>query len=169
MLNVLIYILLAVFVVVCLLLILLVLMQRPKSEGLGAAFGGGMTENLFGAQTTNVLQKFTRYLGAIFFALTLTLAVLYAKQSKREASDELSKRLLKEPSAAVSGTGAIPAVSGTVTTPAVSGSAAPTPAAPEPASSGTASAPAAAPEPAPAEAPAPASAGGTSAASGTGQ
>ena len=36
-----------------------------------AAFGGGMTENLFGAQTSNVLQTITRWLGAIFFGLTL--------------------------------------------------------------------------------------------------
>ena len=33
-------------------MMLVILMQRPKSEGLGAAFGGAVTENLFGAQTT---------------------------------------------------------------------------------------------------------------------
>ncbi|MDC0296691.1 preprotein translocase subunit SecG, partial [Akkermansiaceae bacterium] len=31
-------------VVVSLLLILVILMQRPKQEGLGAAFGAGMTD-----------------------------------------------------------------------------------------------------------------------------
>ena len=59
--------LLALHVLVSLLIVLVVLMQRPKNEGLGAAFGGGMTDNLFGAQTTNVLQKFTRLLGGTFF------------------------------------------------------------------------------------------------------
>ena len=78
--------LLTVFVIVALLLILVVLMQRPKSEGLGAAFGGGMTENLFGAQTTNVLANFTRYLGGIFFALALLLSVLYAKHSRSRSA-----------------------------------------------------------------------------------
>ncbi|MBV9390980.1 MAG: preprotein translocase subunit SecG [Verrucomicrobia bacterium] len=68
-------------VIVCVLLTLVVLMQRPKNEGLGAAFGSGVTENIFGAQTTTVLTKTTVYLGSIFFALTLILTVLTARQS----------------------------------------------------------------------------------------
>jgi preprotein translocase subunit SecG len=79
--TILINFLLTIFVIVSLLLIFIVLMQRPKSEGLGAAFGGGMTENLFGAQTTNVLANFTRWLGGLFFFLALLLSVLYAKSS----------------------------------------------------------------------------------------
>ena len=73
-------ILLVIHVIVSLLIILLVLMQRPKNEGLGAAFGGGTTDQLFGAQTTNVLQTITRWLGGIFFALTLLLSILYVKK-----------------------------------------------------------------------------------------
>jgi len=84
--------LVAILVIVSLLIILLVLMQRPKNEGLGAAFGGGMTENLFGAQTTNVLQTVTRYLGGIFFALTLLLSWLYVKKSSSGGST-LQQRL----------------------------------------------------------------------------
>lgn len=74
-------ILLVILVVVCLLLVLVVLMQRPRSEGLGAAFGSGMTENIFGAQTSSVLTKATVYLGGIFFGVTLLLTFLTAKQS----------------------------------------------------------------------------------------
>jgi preprotein translocase subunit SecG len=81
MLSIIINFLLAIHVLVALLLVLVVLMQRPKNEGLGAAFGGGMTDNMFGAQTTNVLQTFTRNLGIVFFVLAVTLSVLYAKQS----------------------------------------------------------------------------------------
>ena len=80
MLPIVIKILLVIHVLVSLLIILLVLMQRPKNEGLGAAFGGGATDQLFGAQTTNVLQTITRWLGGIFFALTLLLSVLYVKK-----------------------------------------------------------------------------------------
>jgi preprotein translocase subunit SecG len=80
-LSILIPILLVILVVVCLLLVLVVLMQRPRSEGLGAAFGSGMTENIFGAQTSSVLTKATVYLGAIFFGITLLLTFLTAKQS----------------------------------------------------------------------------------------
>ena len=65
--SILINILLAVFALVAALMILVILMQRPKSEGLGAAFGGGVTENIFGAQTTNVLTKITTWLASIFF------------------------------------------------------------------------------------------------------
>src|SRR5256714_520886 len=76
--NLLINLLSVFFVLVALLMVLVILMQRPKSEGLGAAFGGAVTENIFGAQTTNVLVKFTTWLAGIFFALTFGLSVLYA-------------------------------------------------------------------------------------------
>lgn len=76
--------LLTVFeVIVCLLLSLLVLMQRPRQEGLGAAFGSGVTDQMFGAQTTNVLQKATVYLGVALFGLTFLLAILVSRQDVR--------------------------------------------------------------------------------------
>jgi preprotein translocase subunit SecG len=81
MLNVSITALAVIFVFVCLLMVLLVLMQRPKQEGLGAAFGASTTDQLFGARTTNVLQKGTVYLAVSFFVLTFTLAVLMQKKS----------------------------------------------------------------------------------------
>jgi preprotein translocase subunit SecG len=74
-------ILLTILVIVCVLLVLVVLMQRPRSEGLGAAFGSGMTENIFGAQTTTVLTKATVYLGGIFFGTTLIITILVSRQS----------------------------------------------------------------------------------------
>jgi preprotein translocase subunit SecG len=80
-LSIIIPILLAILVIVCVLLTLVVLMQRPKNEGLGAAFGSGVTENIFGAQTATVLTKATVYLGCTFFAVTLLLTVLTARQS----------------------------------------------------------------------------------------
>jgi preprotein translocase subunit SecG len=76
--NLLINLLSVCFVLVALLMVLVILMQRPKSEGLGAAFGGAVTENIFGAQTTNVLVKFTTWLAGIFFTFTFGLSILYA-------------------------------------------------------------------------------------------
>ena len=73
-------ILLVLHVVVCLLLVLVVLMQLPRSEGLGAAFGGAVTENIFGAQTTHVLAKFTVWLGVAFFVITMLLAIAYSRR-----------------------------------------------------------------------------------------
>src|SRR5437763_7440786 len=86
-------ILLGIWVIVALLMMLVILMQRPKSEGLGAAFGGAMTENLFGAQTTNVLVKFTAWLAGIFFVITFVLSVLYAHRSM--AGGSLTRELKK--------------------------------------------------------------------------
>ena len=85
MLNIFISLTLLVQIIVALLLILVVLMQRPKQEGLGAAFGAGMTDQMFGAQTTNVLQKATVWFGITFFSTTLLLAILYNKKNTAEA------------------------------------------------------------------------------------
>ncbi len=74
--------LLVIFVIVCLLMTLVILMQRPKQEGLGAAFGGGVTDQVFGARTTDVLQRGTVYMGSLFFILSITLAVLIGQQNK---------------------------------------------------------------------------------------
>jgi preprotein translocase subunit SecG len=89
--------LLGIWGLVAVLMVLVILMQRPKSEGLGAAFGGAVTENLFGAQTTNVLVKFTAWLAGIFFVITFILSVLYAHRSLAESS--LSRELKKGASA----------------------------------------------------------------------
>ena len=92
--QILINFLLAIYVLVALLMILVILMQRPKSEGLGAAFGGGVTENIFGAQTTNVLVKFTSWLTGTFFALTFVLSILYSHKTSRDTG--LRNELLRQ-------------------------------------------------------------------------
>ena len=78
--DILIGILTVVEVLICLLLILVVLMQRPRQEGLGASFGNDAMTQIAGAQTTNVLQKFTVYLAVALFVLTLSLALLVTRQ-----------------------------------------------------------------------------------------
>ena len=113
--SILISILIAFHVLVCVLMVGVVLMQRPKNEGLGAAFGGGMTENIFGAKTTHVLQKFTVWLGIVFFALTLFLAIIYAKRGTGETT--IQKELLSQPvPAAATEPPAAPAATPTVAT-----------------------------------------------------
>jgi len=94
-LSIIIPILLSILVIVCILLTLVVLMQRPKNEGLGAAFGSGMTENIFGAQTATVLTKATVYLGCIFFGVTLLLTVLTARQSAERRVGVLENEVRK--------------------------------------------------------------------------
>lgn len=114
--SILLNILLVVYVLVALLMILIILMQRPKSEGLGAAFGGGVTENIFGAQTTNVLTKITGWLAGTFFFLTFLLSVLYAHRGG--GSGAYREELMK----------AAPAAPLTGASPAAGASAAPAPA-----------------------------------------
>ena len=96
--SILINVLLGAWILVALLMVLVILMQRPKSEGLGAAFGGAVTENIFGAQTTNVLVKFTAWLAGIFFLLTFFLSILYAR--KASGDSVLRRELMKQQTAA---------------------------------------------------------------------
>lgn len=62
-------------------------MQRPKQEGLGVAFGGGMSDQFMGAQASNILQRGTVYLTIALFLVTLGLSALYARKNL-----EISKR-----------------------------------------------------------------------------
>lgn len=91
--TILINLLLVIEALVAVLMMLVILMQRPKSEGLGAAFGGGVTENIFGAQTTNVLTTITTWLASIFFIIVLTLSVLYAHRGAPNSA--LRRELMK--------------------------------------------------------------------------
>lgn len=114
--NILINVLLAVDMLVALLMTLVILMQRPKSEGLGAAFGGGVTENIFGAQTTNVLVKFTGWLAGIFFVLTFVLSILYAQRSSSDSALHKELMGMPTPAAAASASPAPPLGSPAATT-----------------------------------------------------
>jgi preprotein translocase subunit SecG len=125
--NLLINLLLGFFVLVSLLMVLVILMQRPKSEGLGAAFGGGVTDNIFGAQTTNVLVKFTTWLVGIFFVLTFAISILNAHKSTADSA--FRRELMKKqaapptspaPAAAKSSPVSSPATTPTQTSPGVS-------------------------------------------------
>jgi len=114
-LNATIDVLLVVYVLDCLFMGLVIMMQRSKQEGLGAAFGGGFTDSIWGAQTSQVLVKATVVAAALFFILSITLARLY---SMREATplptSSVQTELEKASVPAVAPTNAAP-----VTTPAV--------------------------------------------------
>lgn len=86
MLNAAIYIVFAVLLIVCALLLLVVLMQRPKQEGLGAAFGAQMTDQAFGAQTTDVLKKGTVLFGTLFMVLCFVLTLLMNHRFQEQKS-----------------------------------------------------------------------------------
>ena len=115
-LNATIDVLLVIYVLDCLFMGLVILMQRSKQEGLGAAFGGGVTDALWGAQTSQVLVKATVVAAVIFFMLSITLARLYSMRESTapptsSVQQELEKSAALTP--APSATNAAP-----VTTPA---------------------------------------------------
>ncbi|MBW7907970.1 MAG: preprotein translocase subunit SecG [Kiritimatiellae bacterium] len=82
--------LILVEVVTCLLLAGVILLQKSKGEGLGTAFGGGMSESLFGSRAGNVLTKITVTLALIFLANTAVLGILFAHQGS--GSDSIMDR-----------------------------------------------------------------------------
>jgi preprotein translocase subunit SecG len=83
--SILIGLLTAVHVLVALFVILLVLMQKSSDQGVGAAFGGGMTETVFGAGTTTALVRMTIWCAGLLLITTLALAVLHSHRTKTGA------------------------------------------------------------------------------------
>ena len=113
--NILIDLLLAVYVLDCAFMGLVILMQRSKQEGLGAAFGGGFTDSVWGAQTSNVLVKATVWLAALFFIISIGLARLYSYRSSVEHEMSPVQQELLQPVAPVKPAPAAAAVVPTAT------------------------------------------------------
>lgn len=78
-----------IIIAVSILLVLVVLIQRPKQEGLGAAFGGGTLDSALGAHTTDILQKFTTWLGIIFFVSAIGLAMVKTREFRDSAATDV--------------------------------------------------------------------------------
>lgn len=78
-----------IIITVSILLVLIVLAQRPKQEGLGAAFGGSTLDSALGAHTTDILQKITTWLGIIFFVSAIGLAMIKAREFRSSAASNV--------------------------------------------------------------------------------
>lgn len=61
------------FLTLCVILCAVILVQESKSSGLGASFGGDVSDSLFGTSTADVLKKFTAYLAVGFMAACIVL------------------------------------------------------------------------------------------------
>ncbi len=69
-------------IIVCLALIMIVLLQTGKGADMGAAFGGGASQTLFGATgASTFLSKMTTAAAILFMVTSLTLAYMATKQS----------------------------------------------------------------------------------------
>lgn len=125
----------AVHILVALFLVVLVLMQKSSEQGVGAAFGGGMTDTVFGGGTTTALVRMTIYCACVLLGTTLILAVLHSHRNASGGS-LMQKVLETAPVAPASQPTPLPMPAGTQPlTPAPSSStpAPTTPAATEPA------------------------------------
>ena len=72
-----------VHVLVSLGLIGLIMIQQGKGAEAGASFGGGASQTVFGSQGSgNFLTKTTKYLAVIFFATSISLAVIAKQRSE---------------------------------------------------------------------------------------
>ncbi len=91
MLGVLVTILTVILVFISLLMSLVILMQRPKQEGLGAAFGGALTDRMLGSGTTDFLQRSTVFMGVAFFVLSLTIATIMAYDRNNDRQSQLEQ------------------------------------------------------------------------------
>ncbi len=80
-------VILVVHLLVALAIIGLILLQRGKGADLGASFGGGASQTMFGSSGGgNVLTSATGWLSAIFFATSFGLAMI-ADQQYAESDD----------------------------------------------------------------------------------
>lgn len=76
-------ILLIVHFFIAVILIVLVLVQKGKGAEIGAAFGSGASQTVFGSKgSIGFLMKFTFFIGALFFATSVSLTYLAARDAK---------------------------------------------------------------------------------------
>lgn len=91
-------VLLVVFIIVCILLVLLVAIQGDEENGMGGLLGGRGTA-AFGSQSLNVLTKATAVLVALFFVLSIGLALVNRTGSKDTVLDNVETEETSEESA----------------------------------------------------------------------
>jgi preprotein translocase subunit SecG len=76
--------LIVIHVIVCIALIMIVLLQTGKGADMGAAFGGGGSQTLFGATgASTFLGKATTVAAVIFMLTSLTLAYRSSHTDRR--------------------------------------------------------------------------------------
>jgi preprotein translocase subunit SecG len=106
------YILVFLEVICSLLLLTVILLQQSKGQGLGLGFGQGVGENLFGAQTGNVLTRATVILAGIFLINTTILTLLYARKGPQSVIESFEPIPVTAPASSVlpggAGLGGVP-------------------------------------------------------------
>jgi preprotein translocase subunit SecG len=87
-----------VHILVCLFLILIVLLQTGKGADIGAAFGGGSSQTLFGsAGPGGFLTKITTGVAVVFMITSIGLAYMYSHRTGTSAVREAPARTTPKP------------------------------------------------------------------------
>jgi len=78
-----------IHVLVCFMLVLIVLLQTGKGATMGAAFGGGSSQTLFGSRgAASFLGKITAVAAIVYMLTSLTLAIISANKSSSIVFEE---------------------------------------------------------------------------------
>jgi preprotein translocase subunit SecG len=100
-----IYLLMALHITVSLALIVIVLLQSGKGAEMGASFGSGGSQSVFGAGGSNTfMSKLTTSAAIIFMLTSLTLAYLGGKSGSTSIMPSKSAAAKPTPTAPVGGT-----------------------------------------------------------------
>ena len=82
-----------IHIVVCVFMILVVLVQGGTQGGVGATFGGGNTQGVFGAVgATTALAKVTYFAAAIFMVTSISLTIIKGRGGSVGLSEALQQK-----------------------------------------------------------------------------
>ena len=85
-------------VFICAFLIVLVLMQHGKGADMGAAFGSGGANTMFGsAGSLPFMMKLTGIIAALFFVTSLSLTYLVAHKASVQKANGISRVAVPSP------------------------------------------------------------------------
>jgi preprotein translocase subunit SecG len=84
-------------ILICLALVILILLQQGKGAEMGAAFGSGASNTMFGSPgASSFLFKLTAGLGALFFAVSLGLGYYDGLLAKRSQHIVIPETLIQQ-------------------------------------------------------------------------
>ena len=77
-----------IHVIIALAMIGLILLQQGKGAEMGASFGSGASQTMFGSQgSVNFFTKMTAFLAIAFFSTSFSLAIIAKNQSSIDIDD----------------------------------------------------------------------------------
>ncbi len=100
-----------VLVIVAVALVSLVLIQQGKGADMGAAFGSGASQTVFGSRgSASFMTRATAVLAALFFIICLSLAYLSGNRTERKSVTDIAVPANPAPAQPVGATPMVPAM-----------------------------------------------------------